>query len=718
MRVLLVAAGLGVGANGWAQELTAVSTETTWDFTSMSFSGSALETAQYLQDNTIYLGPGVIENGRAAFSSALDAMPTALGSNMVAFKAGADGQCLIMVSTYNGYVSVSDGSSVVVDYNETGSTYHDGGMTYYRHVFSVESGKTYYIYTTNIESLNNGKSDVGVIKMDYRPIGVNSTTAFSSTEVVNINVNANFPRITYQGITYDNVYVGQGVVYTNSRHTFGGATSGDVKNPTTYAFSFKLPAGKGSLYIDPSSWNDNSNYVKLSNGEEILLHMGKAAHHTESGDAAIAARTYAYESSTETTMYVYSTASGNGYGLYGITWTPTTHTYTINAVDGSGNLLQQLTSATCIEGGSYSFVGVPKVVSKDGKYYVLNDANVSGYTTPDYIMGAEDEVKTITYTEDASIVYFAEVENLSNATGKTDGNYSGGKYAAINGSKYGTLTTLNAGNYQVEGDIKGNESRGMYIRSSAANTAESVLGYKAKVSGVQTIDITLIGSTTLYLSGFTGDKSVNRSADIDYIIIRLKNVPATLGTNGYATFASTYPLDLTTANLPTGLTAYKAAVSGTTVTFTALDQTVPANTGILLQGDASETYNIPVVSSGTAVEGNEFLVNTAGTVFDAEDVDANYYYFGLIKNSLTFGVFDPLSVAIPANKAYLKVLKTSIDESSSRALTIRFGDESTGINAVKSEEKKDNGIFNLSGQRVSQPSKGLYIVNGKKVIIK
>ena len=84
--------------------------------------------------------------------------------------------------------------------------------------------------------------------------------------------------------------------------------------------------------------------------------------------------------------------------------------------------------------------------------------------------------------------------------------------------------------------------------------------------------------------------------------------PATLGSNGYATFASPYALDLTTANLPSGVTAYKASVNGTTVTFTALNQTVPANTGVLLKGTTG-TVNIPVAATGTAVEGNGFLVN-------------------------------------------------------------------------------------------------------------
>lgn len=192
-------------------------------------------------------------------------------------------------------------------------------------------------------------------------------------------------------------------------------------------------------------------------------------------------------------------------------------------------------------------------------------------------------------------------------------------------------------------------------------------------------------------------------------------VSATLGTNGYATFASPYPLDLTSANLPAGLTAYKASVSGTTVTFTELNQTVPANTGVLLQGEAGGSYNIPVVASGTEVTENAFLVNTDGTTFAG---DNDYYYFGLLKNTLTFGTFDPLNVAIPASKAYLKVLKSSLGAGA--RLNISFADdETTGIADVRGKMSDvRGGYYNLSGQRVDQPQKGLYIVNGKKVIVK
>jgi len=47
-----------------------------------------------------------------------------------------------------------------------------------------------------------------------------------------------------------------------------------------------------------------------------------------------------------------------------------------------------------------------------------------------------------------------------------------------------------------------------------------------------------------------------------------------------------------------------------------------------------------------------------------------------------------------------------------------FDNEATGIKSVVGPEAKAEGVYNLSGQRVSQPTKGIYIVNGKKTIMK
>ena len=54
-------------------------------------------------------------------------------------------------------------------------------------------------------------------------------------------------------------------------------------------------------------------------------------------------------------------------------------------------------------------------------------------------------------------------------------------------------------------------------------------------------------------------------------------------------------------------------------------------------------------------------------------------------------------------------------------ITLVFDDEeTTGINTIKGSELKvyNNAYYDLSGRRVAQPTKGLYIVNGKKVLVK
>ena len=66
---------------------------------------------------------------------------------------------------------------------------------------------------------------------------------------------------------------------------------------------------------------------------------------------------------------------------------------------------------------------------------------------------------------------------------------------------------------------------------------------------------------------------------------------------------------------------------------------------------------------------------------------------------------------IPAWAIYMKI------ESSSAPSYLGFDGGATGIEAVKAV-KNDGEFFNLAGQRVANPTKGLYIVNGKKVILK
>jgi hypothetical protein len=72
---------------------------------------------------------------------------------------------------------------------------------------------------------------------------------------------------------------------------------------------------------------------------------------------------------------------------------------------------------------------------------------------------------------------------------------------------------------------------------------------------------------------------------------------------------------------------------------------------------------------------------------------------------------------LDAGKAYLRTDKVSHASARTRGLSIEINNGTTGINGVENEQR-ENVIYNLRGQRVENPTKGLYIINGKKVIIK
>ena len=84
-------------------------------------------------------------------------------------------------------------------------------------------------------------------------------------------------------------------------------------------------------------------------------------------------------------------------------------------------------------------------------------------------------------------------------------------------------------------------------------------------------------------------------------------------------------------------------------------------------------------------------------------------------NGLGFYQTTTTSFTVGANAAYLPA---NFDGSGARFFSL-FDDDATGIqNLTPALSEGEGVVYNLRGQRVAQPTKGLYIVNGKKVIIK
>ena len=417
-----------------------------------------------------------------------------------------------------------------------------------------------------------------------------------------------------------------------------------------------------------------------------------------------------------------------------------TYDYTVTAKCGGVTLDSwtgsSITGEKYAEGETYKVIG-KAYIQKDGKLYKMNDANhPNAWTTYDFsrtaIMGSADAAFDINYDEYTAgdIVVFSEGEDASfKSKAVVNVTSSGGKYCEYIVAKNSVLVTLaEAGVYQLEGAFTARKTNKMGVYASTSETTPlaqtATVDQTYQTSGAFS---TTTANTTVYLRSYNSGSWQNGAGPDFYIIRKIGDLPSvTLDNSGFATFASPYILDVTSMTASTGTaTAYKASVDAANarVQFSELSQSIPANTGILLVGNANATVTIPVVISSTDVDGNDFLVNTSSETFTDADA-ATHTYFAMKKNqsSLTFATFNPSSVAIPANKAYLKVLTEDLPSGGNARLCFSFsGNETTGIDISlmnKEERRKSDEIYNLNGQRISQPSKGLYLIGGKKVMMK
>ena len=173
------------------------------------------------------------------------------------------------------------------------------------------------------------------------------------------------------------------------------------------------------------------------------------------------------------------------------------------------------------------------------------------------------------------------------------------------------------------------------------------------------------------------------------------------------TYVTTAALDFTAVD---GLKAYVAtAANAANVTMTKVEESVPAGTPLLLIGTAGTTYNVPVVATASAPAENLLRAGDGTTVIGG----TSKYDYILYSDGLFYRANEG---ALAAGKAYLHLDSAP---AGARSLNIVFDDEEvTGVEKIKRETISNSQFFDLQGRKVANPTKGMYIVNGKKVIVK
>ena len=180
--------------------------------------------------------------------------------------------------------------------------------------------------------------------------------------------------------------------------------------------------------------------------------------------------------------------------------------------------------------------------------------------------------------------------------------------------------------------------------------------------------------------------------------------------NDKSTYVTPTKLDFSGVS---GLKAYVAtAAAGGKVTLEEVGA-VPAGTPLMLIGTAGTEYTVPVAASASEPAVNMFRAGDGTTTFNAESTTSYDYIL------FTDGKFYRIETgtAVPVGKAYLHCTSDPT-AAGAPSLSIDFGG-TTGIDEVRGKMEDVRGeYYNLAGQRVAQPTKGLYIVNGRKVVIK
>lgn len=182
------------------------------------------------------------------------------------------------------------------------------------------------------------------------------------------------------------------------------------------------------------------------------------------------------------------------------------------------------------------------------------------------------------------------------------------------------------------------------------------------------------------------------------------NFAASTDGKNYATLNLPYA-----STLPTGVTAYKATVEGTTVNLTEYKTAVlPANTPVLLTATSADSKTFAPAPYVAAEE-----TGFKGTLAATAVTDANVYILSKGNgDTVKFFALDETNNTINANKAYLVV-----PGGKAQALNFNFGN-TTGIQNAAVEGVNANApLFDLSGRRVVKAVKGgIYIQNGKKFV--
>lgn len=370
--------------------------------------------------------------------------------------------------------------------------------------------------------------------------------------------------------------------------------------------------------------------------------------------------------------------------------------------DQSSVLLKPVATLTYTIDGGESAAAADFVADKAATIVVTASATGYGSTSATFNITKEEFIRNF-YYDFSTLPAPADLETGKVGTQNNVGGAGCQSYELASDAVDGLTINMN-----LLWAISAKKVRGLYARvNNGSVTYNGTMPEGTNISyTTEAADPTISTTATTSFAKYTWVK------DIAVYSPMPATLPVAVTAAGLATFSPVVGVDFTSN---TDVAAYKAMASGEKVVLTKVNK-VAAGEGVVvrsLNGNAVAA-NVAVDATATANEGNQLVgVQTAIASLASEAEGKKNYILNTIDGNTAFYAANGKAVA--AGRAYLQLDATN----AAKSLTISFDDEADGIAEISTEAKSaDAAIYNLRGQRVANPAKGLYIQNGKKVIIK
>ena len=477
------------------------------------------------------------------------------------------------------------------------------------------------------------------------------------------------------------------------------------------SFASKESDTKPSLVLEYSAAKLYSVDFSESNGvtPEVKVYSDEACSTEVSASALTAGTKYYYVATLdgyEDYKGEFTVASENPSVSFTMVKKPV-FAYKVNLVDEANNVLKTVyENDEAYEGLEVNYSYPKYLTDENGKVtYVCSLSSFNGS-----VKANKDAVTSVKYNEYKGTAYFVEAENVINKTKEGSANYSSG--AAMRGfdTNMDLLTIPETGVYRLSYAVCSNnlkEPRQFFVSAGDEEIVNKDVNWS--VNKVTTDGTMTEAAMTFNEGTVIKAKGSDTNIILDYIL--LEKVTSEDVAVSSVKFATYVPVINVVA--PAGVKVYTAKVnedkSAVVLTEVPAGSVIAKGTPVLVGAEAG-SYNFAAsADEATTVADNDLKAAAADTKGDGATI------YALVEQDGK-AVFAPLKegVAVSLGHAYLKLPAAS----ATRFYSIQFGGETTGINEVNAAAKADGAYYTLQGVKTSKAAKGIYIHNGKKVVIK